>query len=100
MPSEQRVEFHAEALAELEHAKVWYERQQSGLGDSFFQEITAAISRISDTPKVWPQYAAGTRRVFLHRFPYAVIYHQRPQDILVVAVMHLKRQPGYWKARL
>lgn len=40
MASEQPLEFHPEALAELERAKAWYEAQRLGLGDTFFQEIT------------------------------------------------------------
>ncbi|MDH5667929.1 MAG: hypothetical protein OEY86_07960 [Nitrospira sp.] len=40
------LEFHPDALAELEQAKRWYDRQRHGLGESFFQEIAAAIARI------------------------------------------------------
>ena len=100
MVNEQPIEFHPEALAELEHAKGWYEEQKPGLGESFFQEISNAISHICESPTTWPEYSGGTRRFLVHRFPYAVIYHQRLTLILVVAVMHLKRKPGYWKGRL
>ena len=44
------VEFHPEALAELERAKVWYDGQRPSLEESFFHEITTAISRIRETP--------------------------------------------------
>lgn len=100
MAAEQPVEFHPEALAELERAKAWYSTQRLGLGESFFQEITTAISRIRETPNTWPEYQRGTRRFLVHRFPFAVIYGQRSTGLLVVAVMHLKRRPGYWKERL
>ena len=43
MADKPSVEFHPEALAELERAKQWYERQRHGLGQSFFQEITALL---------------------------------------------------------
>lgn len=100
MAGELPLEFHPEALAELERAKVWYDAQRLGLGESFFQEITAAVSRIRETPKAWPEYQRGTRRVLLHRFPFAVIYSQRVNGLFVIAVMHLKRRPGYWLSRL
>ncbi|MEO7861103.1 MAG: type II toxin-antitoxin system RelE/ParE family toxin, partial [Nitrospirales bacterium] len=64
------------------------------------QEITAAISRIREAPDTWPEYRRGTRRFLVHRFPFAVIYSQRSTGLLVVAVMHLKRRPGYWTSRL
>lgn len=100
MASELPLEFHPEALAELERAKAWYDGQRPGLGESFFQEITAAISRIQEAPNTWPAYGQGTRCFLVHRFPFAVIYSQRSNGLFVVAVMHLKRRPGYWQSRL
>lgn len=100
MASELPLEFHPEALAELERAKAWYEAQRFSLGESFFQEITTAITRIRETPVTWPEYKGGTRRFLVHRFPFAIIYSLRSSAILVVAVMHLKRRPGYWISRL
>ena len=100
MASELPLEFHPEALAELERAKTWYDSQRPGLGESFFQEITTAISRIREAPSTWPEYQRGTRRFLVHRFPFAVIYGQGSRGLLVVAVMHPKRRPGYWTSRL
>jgi len=40
-----------------------------------------------------------TRRVLVHRFPYQVVYRLTASEILIVAVAHLKRRPGYWKDR-
>ncbi len=45
------VEFHPEALAELERAKVWYDGQRPSLGESFFHESTSAILRIREVPE-------------------------------------------------
>ena len=100
MVGELSLEFHPAALAELELAKAWYDAQRPGLGGSFFHEITAAVSRIRETPNAWPEYKRGTRRFLVHRFPFAVIYSQHSNSLLVVAVMHLKRRPGYWQSRL
>jgi plasmid stabilization system protein ParE len=94
------VEFHPEALAELERAKVWYDRQGARLGESFLHEITTAISRIRETPNTWPEYQRGTRRFLVHGFPFAIINRQQAGGLLVVAVMHLKRRPGYRQLRL
>jgi toxin ParE1/3/4 len=35
-----------------------------------------------------------------HVFPYAVLYTIEPTFILIVAVMHCAREPGYWKTRI
>jgi hypothetical protein len=36
----------------------------------------------------------------VHRFPYAVLYRPDPDEIVVVAVMHQRRRPGYWLGRM
>ena len=94
------LEFHPDAFGELEQAKRWYDRQRQGLGEAFFQEISAAIAHIQESPYTWPEFRQGTRRFLIHRFPFAVIYSHSGNNVLVVAVMHLKRRPDYWRSRL
>jgi hypothetical protein len=33
-------------------------------------------------------------------FPYVVVYLDEPERVWIVAVMHAKRRPGYWRERL
>lgn len=94
------LDFHPYALAELERAKRWYDRQRHGLGESFFEESATAITRIQEAPNTWPEFRRVTRRFLVHRFPFAVVYSQRANSVLIVAVMHLKRRPDYWQSRL
>jgi len=42
----------------------------------------------------------NTRRRVLHSFPYSVIYQEKQDVILIVAVAHAKRREGYWAKRL
>ena len=99
MAAEQPISFNHEAYSELEHAKRWYSQQAEGLGEQFFQEVQFAIAQIRKTPHTWPTYTKGTRRFLVHRFPYAVVYYPTPLTIHILAVMHLKRKPDYWKNR-
>jgi hypothetical protein len=41
-----------------------------------------------------------TRRCLLRRFPYGLIYALDQDDILILAVAHTRREPGYWRDRL
>lgn len=34
------------------------------------------------------------------RFPYLIIYAVLPKELLVLAVGHQHRRPGYWRDRL
>jgi plasmid stabilization system protein ParE len=77
------------------------ERSEPGLGYQCAIEIVAAVERIKANPGMWPVLDHQVRRCLVHRFPYGVIYsvdEQRSQ-VLILAVMHLHRQPGYWSER-
>ena len=51
-------------------------------------------------PHRWPSYFHGTHRVRLTRFPYLVVYRDdETRTLVVVAVAHEKRKPGYWRKR-
>lgn len=43
---------------------------------------------------------SGPARSRLHRFPYGVIYTRDGADVLMLAVSHQHRKPGYWRTRL
>lgn len=89
------------ASDELTEAVRWYEARRSGLGGEFFDAITAAISFVEANPEIGAMISADglTRRALVPRFPYQIVYRLRPTEIVVVAVAHLKRRPGYWKTR-
>jgi len=42
----------------------------------------------------------GARRVRTKRFPYAIVFIELPKTIRVIAIMHERRRPGYWKNRI
>jgi plasmid stabilization system protein ParE len=88
------------AEIELDEAIHWYDLQSPGLGDAFLIEILAAARRITLYPEAWHPLGEGIRRCRLTRFPYALIYTINKNDILVLAVAHLHRQPDYWRDRL
>jgi len=70
------------------------------LGRRFASEIRATIYRILQTPERWRVLEDDVRRCLVRVFPYSVLYTVEPDFILIVAVMHGRRQPGYWKHRL
>jgi plasmid stabilization system protein ParE len=93
-------EFLPEARAEFEQAIAYYDHCGLGLGDEFANEVEAAIRRVLPQPEAWSLYHHGTRRCLTRRFPYSVVCQIRPGLILIVAVAHLRREPGYWAGRL
>jgi plasmid stabilization system protein ParE len=92
--------FHPEARQELLDAIKYYNECGSGLGYIFMEEVQAAIDRIIRFPKAWAKLSKNTRRCLTRRFPYGVIYQELNGYILIVAIMHSKRKPGYWEDRI
>jgi hypothetical protein len=74
--------------------------RKKGPGDAFLAEVEKAIQRILDFPEGWPTLEHGARVCATHRFKYGVVYVIMSERIVIVAVMHLHRRPGYWKKRL
>ncbi|MDZ4255002.1 MAG: type II toxin-antitoxin system RelE/ParE family toxin [Sulfuritalea sp.] len=91
--------FHPEAEAEFLAAVDWYEERAAGLGGDFAAEIHAAIQRAHAMPLAWPMVDGEIRRVLANRFPYGVLFVPRGPSIHVLAVMHLRRHPDYWRDR-
>ncbi len=94
------VSFHPEAAQEFEEAVRYYQARGRVLGDRFASEVRAAIRKILEHPERWRVLAGDIRRCLVRVFPYRVLYTIEADCILVVAVMHSKREPGYWKRRL
>jgi toxin ParE2 len=83
------------AQAELEEAAAWYEAQRKGLSAEFLDQFDKSVQRITEFPHAWKLVGKRTPQCRLHRFPYGIIYQVRSEEILIVAVAHLHRRPGY-----
>ena len=94
-----RVEFHSEARDEFKDAVVWYAGQQASLGRRFRQAVDSAVSDAAALPLRHPILEQDVRRHLVRAFPYSVLYAPERDCILILAVMHHHREPGYWRHR-
>jgi len=94
------ITFLVPAETELLDAVAYFNSQSEGLGYEFAAEVKKTIERIVQYPEAWFQLSKRTRRCRTNRFPYGVIYQVRGENLLVVAVMHLSRDPQTWKGRV
>ena len=85
------------ALSELREATLYYERKEPGLGLKFLDEIDDTVDRILRFPHAWHPLSARTRRCRTHRFPFGLLYQVRSDEILITAVMDLRRDPRRWR---
>lgn len=95
-----RYAFHPEALIEFEEAARYYSQLQPGLDLRFIASIREGVDRIVEEPTRWRTFDEDVRRCFTHIFPYGILYTIEGDYVLIVAVSHYSRKPGYWKDRL
>lgn len=88
------------AQAELDEAIGWYAEQAPGLGDAFLLETLKVLKLVEQFPQAWHPLTPEIRRCRLKRFPYSVVYTLDAEGILVLAVAHQHRKPGYWRNRI
>lgn len=87
------------ARRELEDIINYYNREQPSLGYTFALEAKKTFTRIAEFPEAWHPLSTNTRRCRVKDFPYAVIYNHTKEEIVVLAIMHMRRHPDSWRNR-
>jgi plasmid stabilization system protein ParE len=94
------VPFLPAAREELLAAASHYDAAAPGLGHDFIAAVERAVARIAAFPEHGSPHLRGARRIILRRFPFSVVYLFEADVVLVVAIAHHSRRPGYWRARV
>jgi len=92
--------FHPAALTKYSEAVEFYSQRRVELAQAFINAVEEAIFRIVDSPTRWAFVEEDIRRCLTRQFPYGILYTVEEDYILIVAVMHCSREPGYWKKRV
>ena len=95
-----RAVFHPEASQEYLEAIEYHAGISVEVGERFDSEIQRLVGDISRDPQRFLRIHPPVQRALSPEFPYSVVYLDQPDRVWVVAVMHAKRRPGYWKKRL
>jgi len=93
------IRFHPDAEAEMIKAAAYYEAQQPELGRRFLLAVQDAANRIVFNPQLYAVVDRDVRRCLTKTFPFGVLFRERPDKIVIMAVMHLHRDPDYWRDR-
>ena len=95
-----RVRFLRPASVEVDEAVTYFDEQREGLGDRFERDLQEAIAFSTAHPSSGKPLSRRTRKLRLRTFPYDVIDVAEPDELIVVAIAHHRRRPGYWLNRL
>lgn len=99
-----RVKILEKAAEEAIEAAAWYEQAYPGLGIEFDHAVNAALDLLENevVPLASLSGAAGVsgiKRLMLRRFPYDIVVRESSDEIIIVAIAHHSRRPGYWRNR-
>ena len=95
-----RIIIRPEAEDDLIDEYNWYEEQSKGLGFDFLRCIDASLNSIKHYPKMYRKIYKNIHRAFIRRFPYGIFYLIDEDKIVVLAILHAKRDPKLWKKRI
>jgi plasmid stabilization system protein ParE len=93
------VTIHLGAADELRAAAEHFNEQKAGLRLRFVDAVANSVQRIQTHPELYRTVGFGCRKCRVPRFQYGLIYREASNEIQVIAVMHLKREPSYWQRR-
>lgn len=95
-----KVSLHPAARAELHEAADWYALEAGrSTASKFITDFEQAREQIHANPGMGVAARAKARKIPFRHFPYSLIYRLGEGRILVVAVAHQSRRPGYWAGR-
>ena len=94
------VRFLSEARKEFLAQVALYTEESDGLGQRFREEVESSIAFSLSFPNAGSKFTRSTRRVQLRKFPFSVVYRSTEKELLIIAVAHNSRRPGYWISRV
>ena len=94
-----RVDFHPEATAELSASAEWYAERSAVAAQNFLVAVDLAVSSIVKDPERFVRIDDRHHGCSVVKFPFQIVFRRDQSRIVIVAVAHAKRRPGYWRRR-
>ena len=90
-----KIVLYLKAQKELNEAYKWYEKQKSGLGLKFLNQVDESLKSISNNPKFYPVKERNYREFVMKVYPYLIVYKikERTNKVLIFSIFHAKRNP-------
>jgi plasmid stabilization system protein ParE len=89
-----------EARRELVEASEYYDEQRPGYGERFTDAVEREFALLLEFPNLGATVGRRVHRRVLSDWPYSIFYINRGDELLVLALGHHSRRPGYWRSRL
>jgi plasmid stabilization system protein ParE len=94
------IRFLADARHELLAEALYYNEAEPGRGVEFANAVEQVLAFAAQFPLAGSPGPGGTRKVIVRGYPLTVVYLNEANGILVGAIAHHARRPGYWMDRI
>ncbi|MBL7813530.1 MAG: type II toxin-antitoxin system RelE/ParE family toxin [Saprospiraceae bacterium] len=97
-----KIRFSQLASDDLTEVLGWYKEQNiEGLHKRFIEALSKVLKRLENNPQSNPIVHNNVRQALLKKFPYKVLYtfDNAVVEVLIIAVIHQKRDPKIWQGR-
>jgi plasmid stabilization system protein ParE len=97
------IRFSQLASDDLTEILGWYKEQNvEGLHKQFIEAISKALRRLENNPQSNVIVHKDVRQTLLKKFPYKILYtfDNTIVEVLIIAIIHQKRDPKIWKGRI
>ncbi len=94
-----KLRFEEEATDELEEALDWYSARSLDAEAALADAVDEALTKILCAPNRFLRIPPSHRAFPATKFPYQIIYRIDGELIVIAAIAHTSRRPGYWKRR-
>ena len=85
--------FLSEVEEDVVNSYVWYENKSPGLGEEFLRVFYTCAVELPRNPLLYPKVYRDYRRRLFRRFPYAIYFTIKENQIIVIGLFHCARDP-------
>jgi plasmid stabilization system protein ParE len=89
------------AKRELKEAAEWYRERDTEVASRFLREVFRSIALLERFPLIGaPVFGvddSNIRQLPVSNFPYHVVFKRHEERIVILAIAHDRRKPGYWR---
>lgn len=94
-----RLAYHPQVQRDANRILRHYDRIALRLGDEFWAELMRLMDLVSSQPQRFHFAQKGLWRANLRRFPYHLLFREKPAGVRVIVLRHNRRHPGYGTSR-
>lgn len=95
-----KIRYLSVAELEFDEAVAWYLARSRSAARHFGREVVIAERLLREHPRIGRCVETDARSLCVNDFPFTLIYAIEKHEIVVVAVAHQSRRPGYWIDRM